>query len=170
MVFLLSLCFYGITFGQLNFSVQKISAEDVPASAIATQASSFSAPVLTWEKQTANARGNAITRYVASFTEQSKTITRARYTSSGKGLTATSYYSNASLLPTTIQEAAAANYPNYTLGSGEKITYIPTKHHAFRLRLRNGAQKLVVYVDNSGKELDKDDLPEPMIEDENAPN
>ena len=166
MVFLLSLCLYGVTFAQANFSVQKVSAEDVPANAIANQASNFSATVLAWEKQMATAKGKSITRYVASFTEQSKTVTRARYTNSGAALTATTYYPSEQL-PSVIKEAAATNYPNYTLESGEKIVYISTNKSIFRLRLRKGAQKLVVYVDNTGKELDKDDLPEPMVEDEN---
>ncbi len=166
-VFLLSLCLSGVTFAQLNFSVQKVSAEDVPAEAIATQAASFSAAVRSWEKQNANTRGKAVTRYVASFTEQSKTVTRARYTSNGKGLTATTYYGTAALLPTVIQDAAATNYPAYSLKSGEKIIYIPTKQNIFRLRLRKGAQKLVIYVDNNGQELEKEELPEPVVEDEN---
>ena len=164
-VFLLFLCSYGITFAQLNFSIEKISAEDVPANAIANQAANFSATVLTWEKQTANARGRAVTRYVSSFTEQTKTITRARYNSNGAALTATTYY-RAEQLPTVIKEAASENYPNYTLLSGEKILNISTKQQVFRLRLRKGAQKLVVYVDSNGNELEKEDLPEEVIEDE----
>ena len=168
-VFLLSLCLYGITSAQINFKVEKVSAEEVPANAIANQASNFSATVLSWERQTAGARGKSITRYVSTFTEQTKTITRARYTDSGAALTATTYY-RAGQLPAVLQEAAAANYPGYKLESGEKIVYIPTKQNVFRLRLRKGAQKLVVYVDNNGKELEKDDLPEPVVEDENVPH
>ena len=166
LVFSLSLCLYGVTFAQLDFSVQKVSAEDVPANAIANQASNFSATVLSWEKQTASARGKSITRYVSTFTELTKTITRARYTDSGSALTATTYY-RSEQLPTAIQDAAAANYPAYNLESGEKIVYIPTKQNVFRLRLRKGAQKLIVYVDNNGKELAKENLPEPIVEDEN---
>lgn len=165
LIFALSLCLYGVTFAQLNFSVQKVSAEDVPANAISNQASNFSATVLAWEKQTANAGGKSVTRYVSSFTDQTKTISRARYTNSGSALTATTYY-RAEQLPTVIQDAAKANYAGYTLESGEKILYIPTKQNIFRLRLRKGAQKLVVYVDNNGKELSKENLPEPMVEDE----
>ena len=168
-VFLVSLCLYGMTFAQINFKVEKVSAEDVPADAIANQASNFSATVISWERQTANARGRSITRYVSTFTEQTKTLTRGRYTEGGAPLTATTYY-RAAQLPTAIQEAAATNYPGYTLESGEKIVYIPNKQHVFRLRLRKGAQKLVVYVDNNGEELDEDSLPEPMVEDENTPH
>ena len=167
LVFLYCLCLTVVTYAQLDFSVQKVSAEDVPANAIATQAASFSASVLTWEKQTASAKGNAITRYVASFTEQTKTVTRARYTNNGTGLSATTYYT-AEQLPTVLQDSAATNYPNYKLESGEKILYIPTKQNLFRIRLRKGAQKLVVYVDNNGNELDKGDLPLEIYEDENV--
>ena len=168
-VFLLSLCLYGVTYAQVNFKVEKVSADDVPANVVATQSANFSAVVRSWEKQTASARSKAGTRYVASFIEQAKTVTRARYTSEGKGLTATTYY-RAGQLPAAIQEAAAANYTGYTLISGEKVLAISTKQNFFRLRLRKGPQKLVVYVDNNGKELEKNEVPEEVVEDENVSN
>lgn len=166
-VFLLSLCLYGVTYAQVNFKIEKVSADEVPANVVATQSAIFSVAVRSWEKQTASGNNKAGTRYVASFMEQAKIVTRARYTDSGTGLTATTYY-RAEQLPTVIQEAAATNYGGYKLESGEKVLYISTKENFFRLRLRKGAQKLVVYVDNNGNELEKNEVPDEVVEDEHV--
>lgn len=84
---------------------------------------------------------------------------RARYYTNGVGTTATTYFSG-SQLPTAIQDAAASNYADYTLYSGEQIIALPTGSVYYRLRLTKGAQRLVVYTDESGNEVAADDLPE----------
>lgn len=67
-------------------------------------------------------------------------------------------------LPQAIQDAAKTNYTGYTLTSGEQITVLPTGVIYYRIQLRKGAQKLVVYVDANGQEITKDNLPKTVTE------
>ena len=158
------LAFIATTFvaeAQVGVTVQSVNADDVPAAVISSQASYFpGVNVNVWEQQTANGRDKSGHRYIANFQNNGQKA-RARYYPSGMGTTATTYYSS-SQLPTAIQEAAATNYEGYTLNSGEQMVILPTSDIFYRLRLRKGAQKLVVYTDETGAEVSLDDLPEVM--------
>lgn len=146
---------------QVGVSVQAINADDVPAAVISSQASYFPAVnVNVWKQQTASGQSKSVSRYIANFQNNGQKA-RARYYPNGAGTTATTYYSS-SQLPAAIQEAAAASYDGYTLESGEQIVTLPTSDIFYRLRLRKGAQKLVVYTDENGTEVSLDDLPEVM--------
>lgn len=153
-----------VTQAQVGVTVQAINANDVPAAVISSQATYFpGVNVNVWEQQTANGQSNSASRYIANFQNNGQKA-RARYYPSGVGTTATTYYSS-SQLPAAIQEAAATNYEGYTLGSGEQVVVLATNDIYYRLRLRKGAQKLVVYTDENGKQVSLDDLPEVMKED-----
>ncbi len=166
-VFLLSLCFYVTTFAQINFSVKAIPADQVPEAVISAQSGYFPGlSVLNWEKQTVSGPNESGSRYVASFNEANKTLTRARYFESGVGITATTYHPG-NQLPTVVKEAAAANYSDYSLMSGEKLLLLPKDKYIYRIRLRKGVKKLVVYLDKTGKELSKDHIPVEVVEEEN---
>jgi len=146
---------------QIGASVQAVNADDVPAAVISSQASYFPGiNVNVWEKQTVRGQSKSVERYIANF-QNSGQKARARYYTNGVGTTATTYFSG-SQLPTAIQDAAAANYSDYTLESGEQIIALPKDDVFYRLRLRKGAQKLVVYTDESGNEVSGDNLPEVM--------
>lgn len=152
---------------QLTFKVEKVDASSVPQTVLSAQEQFF--PGITvniWEKQMATAKDKSGDRYVANFQKDDQK-TRARYYNNGKGITATSYYL-AKELPQEIQNAAAANYPGYTLTSGEQIMWLAQSKSLYRIRLRKGAQKLVVYVDANGKEINRDDVPSEATEDEAA--
>ena len=156
------LAFIATTFAvhaQVGVTVQAINADDVPAAVISSQATYFpGVTVHVWEKQTASGRNTSADRYIANFQNNGQKA-RARYYPNGTGTTAVTYYGG-SQLPAEIQEAAATNYAGYTLTSGEQIVTLPTSDAYFRLRLRKGAKKLVVYTDESGNELSIDEVPE----------
>lgn len=156
-------------YGQLSFTVQKVDASAVPQVVLDAQANAFpGVAVKLWEKQTATGPKSATgARYVATFTVDGSS-TRARYYANGKGISATSYML-AAKLPQAIQDAAKTNYPDYTLMSGEKIKLMSKGTFVYRVRLRKGAQKLVVYMDETGKVVSKDSLPSDVTEDESAP-
>ncbi len=146
---------------QVGVTVQAINADDVPAAVISRQATYFpGANVNVWEQQTANGQSNSADRYIANFQNNGQKA-RARYYPNGNGTTATTYYSG-SQLPAEIQETAASNYDGFTLESGEQIQILPTSDIYYRLRLRKGAQKLVVYTDENGTEVSAENLPSVM--------
>lgn len=148
---------------QISGSTQRIDASAVPQEVLNAQANYFPGSIVNvWEKQSASGKNNSGYRYVATFKNNSQS-TRARYYADGTGATATSYYAAASL-PQAIKDAASANYPNYRLNSGEQVYVLAADQTYFRLRLRKGAQKLVVYVDETGKEIAPNQLPEEVTE------
>ncbi len=166
-VFLLTVCLYGTTFGQLSFNIQTVSADEVPEAVQTAQTGYFPGlSVNLWEKQTASGPENMATKFVASFQGSGNQLIRARYLQVGTGLTASTYYTGKQL-PSAIQSAAANNYPDYKLVAGQKVLLLGTNKSIFRIRLRNGAQKLVVYVDSNGEEISRRDVPREVLEDEN---
>ena len=149
---------------QLSGSVQTINADDVPAAVISSQATYFPGiNVSVWEKQSVNSPKKNQDRYIANFRNNGQKA-RAKYHQNGTGTTATTFYEG-SKLPTTIKDAAASNYGAYTLTSGEQITLLQKGEIYYRLRLRKGAQKLVVYVDENGNELSQQEVPEEVTAD-----
>jgi len=160
------LAFIATTFAaqaQFSGSIQTIDADDVPALVISSQATYFpDATVTVWKKQTASGRKRSAERYVANFRNDGQKA-RARYYKNGAGATAVTYYKG-SELPAAIQEAAATNYADYTLVSGEQIITLPTSDICYHLRLRKDAQKTTVYVDESGKELSEEEVPKELEE------
>ena len=150
---------------QVSYQVSVIDADEVPASVITAQERFFSGiSVNRWEKHAYSGRERTKDRFVAIFRSNGQS-TRARYSTGGKGITATTYY-NGTNLPQAIQDAAASNYNGYRLMSGEQIQVLEKSYTVFRVRLRKGAQKLVVYLDEQGSEIEKPEVPEEVIEDE----
>ncbi len=148
---------------QASFKVQKVDASEVPQAVLDAQAKFFAGlTVNVWEKQMGSIRDYSGERYVANFQYEGQP-TRARYYKNGTAGTATSYHVGKEL-PQTIQNAAAQNYPDYKLNSGEKITALETGKTVYRIRLRKGAQKLVAYVDENGNEISKDSLSNEITE------
>lgn len=160
------LAFIASTFvaqAQISVTIQAIDADEVPAAVITSQANFFpNVNVNVWEKQTANGKNASGERYVANFQNNGQKA-RARYYAHGEGITAVTYFIGKEL-PTEIQEAAATSYAGYSLISGEQILLLQTSDVYYRLRLRRGAQKLVVYVDENGKELPIEKVPEEVVD------
>ncbi len=144
---------------QVTVSVKKVDAAEVPQAVLDAQESYFAGTTVNlWEKQSASARDRSGARYVANFQLDGQKA-RARYYANGTGISATSYYV-AKELPQDIQDAAATNYGGYRLNSGEKIMLLNQNETIYRLRLRKGAQKLVVYVDENGDEISRSEVPD----------
>ena len=159
-VFLLALSLCSSAIAQLNLNVQSIPAEEVPEAVKNSQTEYFPGlSVKLWEQHTASGPEQSANRFVASFQAGSRQAVRARYLSDGTGTTASTYYLSGTQFPSIIQSSAAQNYPDYTLNSGEKLQLLATGTTIFRLRLRNGAQKLVVYVDSNGNEIRRNGVP-----------
>ncbi len=168
-VFFLVVSLSGSAMAQLNFNLKVISAEEVPEAVQAAQTSYF--PGLTvnlWEEQTASGPENAVTRFVANFKDGNGQVIRARYLKDGQGTTATTYYARGNQLPSVIQAAAAENYPDFILRTGEKLQLLAKGTTIFRIRLRKGIKKLVVYVDSNGEEISRNEVPTEVLEEENA--
>jgi len=152
---------------QISLKVEKVDASEVPQAVLDAQESYFSGiTVNVWEKQSASARDRSGARYVANFQLDGQK-TRARYYANGTGISATSYYV-AKELPQNIQDAAAANYSDYRLNSGEEIMLLNQNETIYRLRLRKGAQKLVVYVDENGDEISRSEVPDEVEAEEDV--
>ena len=151
---------------QVSWTRTEVAEADVPIAVKNTHTISFpDSPADRWEKATRIVKNTVHTKYIALFKQNHQRV-RARYKESGSGLSATTYFVG-SKLPQAIQDAAAANYSGYKLRSGEKIQSLAGgQKEVYRIRLRKGAQKLVVYVDESGKEIEKGSVPEMMKEDE----
>lgn len=144
---------------QAGINVQKVNASEVPQAVLDAQNQYFAGiTVNLWEKQSASFRDKSGERYVANF-QNSGQKTKARYYTNGTGGTATAYYI-AKELPQAIQNAANSNYPNYKLLSGEMITTLTNNKSVFRIRLRSGAKKLVVFLDANGNEIAPNSLPD----------
>lgn len=146
-------------FGQAGWSTSKVNAASVPQEVVSAQSTEFPGTSVTlWEKQTTTGdQGNSSVRYVANFM-LSGAKTRARYSNTGQSLWATSYLT-ASQLPAAIVNAVKTNYSGYTLASGEKIMNKSKNQTIYRVRARKKAQKLVLYLDESGNEVSKNQVP-----------
>ena len=159
-------CAYIFSLGQSTVTREVVSADAVPVSVVNTQTVTFpNTTVDRWEKASGTIKGKSGTRYIAIFKQFDQRV-RARFTENGSGISATTYYAGPKL-PQAIQDAATANYEGYKLRSGEKIQSLKGNgKEVYRIRLRKGAQKLVVYVDETGKEIEKKNMPSEITEDE----
>lgn len=154
-----------ITAQSYSYSITVVDASAVPSVVTSAQETYFPGVSVTrWEKHTTTGKDKSKDRYVAAFNDNGQKA-RARYTYQGKAISATTYYAG-SQLPQAIQDAATTNYPGYKLMSGEKTVALTSSKEVYRIRLRKGAQKLVVYVDANGKEISKNQIPSDISEDE----
>jgi hypothetical protein len=149
-------------------TVEKVDASTVPQVVKDAFANDFSgASATSWEKQSGtNANNKSVEKYVATF-QLNGVKSRSRYQTNGTGLSATTYMT-AAQLPQAVQDACKTNYVGFTLGSGEKIQSLKTDKFVYRARLRKGSQKLVVYMDETGKEVTKDKIPADIKAEEKA--
>ena len=136
-----------------------VAPEEVPAAVKASQEQYFpGVAVRSWRMLSASVTQGSGTVYVSVFTEN-QTNTHAQYTAAGQGIAAiTQYAPNA--LPTGIQQALSTTYADYKLTGAALVKALPTGTSAYRLRLRKAAQKLTVWVDENGKEVSGNQIPD----------
>lgn len=166
---LLSMLFLlGATFSmaQVTLNAVKIDVSEVPAIVLDEQRANFpEATVRVWKKQTVKGkRGNNGLNYIAEFLSGNQTA-RARYTKDGKGVVAVIAYS-ANTLPQGIKDVAAADYSDMTLVKGENLTALKSGTSFFRVHLRKGAKKVIVYTDENGNEIQPQNVPEEVQEEQ----
>ena len=144
--------------------VTRLALNEVPAAVASSFGKDFpGVQVIQWEKHTQR----SYTKLVAIF-DQDGIRRRARYQPDGTGISASSYYlfNRLQQLPEAIQKFARDRHPDYRLGSGERIVSLRSGDSIYRIRLRKGASLLVVYLNESGVEMDKTKLARELTDDE----
>lgn len=165
----LALAFFTGAFAQLSFDIDVVEASEVPDAVITEHESRYADyNVRRWESHTTTLGDHSGTWYVAIFSIDLRT-TRSRYKEDGTAVSATTYYL-AYGLPQELKDHAEANYSDYSLNSGEKITIFDTDKTYWRSRLRKGwANKLVYYMeDGVWEEIEDGDILKTLREDENV--
>jgi hypothetical protein len=150
-----------------NYDLYDVSASDVPAMVIDAFNDDFKASVIKWQKGVYTGTKKSTTRYIAVF-DLEGLRTRARYQEDGKGISYSSFYIRKTVgtLPEEVKEFWKSNYPDWLLPSAEHIRSLLSEKEVYRLRMRQGSKKLVAYVDESGKELERSSLSQELTEGE----
>lgn len=150
--------------GSIRESNQKaVEAAEVPEAVKQAQDVAFTGLSVTrWEQRSGKSDQRNFTHYVAVFKQDNRT-TRARYDSNGKSVAVTKFFT-ADNAPDVVK-SAATRYSGYTLAGGEEA--VTDKGTFYRARLRQGAKKLTVFLDQTGAEVEKKNQPKLLdIEDE----
>lgn len=151
----------------IKLTTEIVAASDVPESVRAAQENYYPGiTVRQWKKMSATGQKTG-SRYLAVF-NQNRTNTRAKYEINGKGLSAYTSYALSSV-PAAIKSATTSQYAGYQLTKVEKIRALTKGKEAFRVGLRKGAQKLIVWLDENGNELKPQQLPTEITTEEAAP-
>ncbi len=157
-------------FSQYSYTVKKIDSNLVPGEIITEYEDIFSdVKTIRWEKHTGKGKKRNHVRYVVIF-DKDGIRSRARYNPDGSGISATSYYwfkKGVAKLPAKVKNYTASQNPGFKVNSGEKVISLKSSKYIYRLRLRKGTSKLVVYVNGSGEVIDKNNLPSELTDDEN---
>ncbi|MFN5169656.1 MAG: hypothetical protein ACK5DD_08530 [Cyclobacteriaceae bacterium] len=142
--------------GALRETGQKvIDAAQVPEAVKQAQEQTFPGLAVTrWEQRSGKNDQRSFTHYVAVFKQDVRT-TRARYDADGKSVALTKLFQAANAPE--VVKSAAARYTGYALVSGEES--VTDKGTFYRVRFRQGAKKLTVFLDQTGAELTKDKQP-----------
>lgn len=107
--------------------------------------------VRTWRKRSAEGQRIAKTTFLAIF-NQDKINTRVQFAEDGTGISVYATYAEAAL-PAPIQASLTTTYSDYRLTGAAEITALKSGKSGFRLRFRDGAKKLVLWVDENGQEI-----------------
>ena len=163
------LCFLTFLAGaqsQHALTTEQVAQEEVPEAVQEKFNEDFvDYSLVRWEKQISKGSKKTWTRYVVVFGLDGLKY-RARYRADGTGISATAYYRFKTIekLPSAVTEYAKNEYPTYKLNSAEKVQSLKNDGFVYRLRLREGATKVVVYVDETGKKLTKEKMPEELVD------
>ena len=142
----------------VNYTGGTIAAEEVPAAVLATQAQLFpNAEVRVWRKRAASSQHGSRTVYISAF-NANQVNTRVQIKEDGTGISVYSSYAK-SALPQGIQDLLANSYADYKLTGAAEITELKTNKSGFRIRLRKGASKLVLWLDENGQEISANQIP-----------
>lgn len=143
---------------------REIDAAQIPTAVKSAQESSFpKITVKNWSMRNVTGPGQIISKYIAVFESEGKTI-RARYKGDGTLVSSSKYFA-AAQAPSVIKNLGS-KYNDQELKSAEEIkTYVKAKVF-YRAHFYKGKKKIVVYVDDNGKELPIEKVPAEAKEDE----
>ncbi len=148
---------------------QIVDASAVPAAVVSAFESKFpGATIVKWEKREITPKKKAkIVRYIAVF-DLNEIRQRARFAEDGKAQSTSTYYRNKNLdkLPEPIKKFAADKYPGYNLTGAEKEHNETTGKYVYRIRLKKGSTKVVVYVNEAGEEINRTNIDKEVLEGE----
>lgn len=157
-------------FSQATFKTETIEASQVPASVTSSFNSKYSGvKVVRWEKHIfTNKKGKKHAKFVCIF-DKDGLRSRSRYMPNGTALSATTYYrfKNVQKLPEPIKKYAKTKYPDFKLTGGEKELSHKNGKYVYRIRLKKGPSKVVVYLNENGEEINKDNIDGEILENEN---
>ncbi|MEL6654841.1 MAG: hypothetical protein AAFY48_01335 [Bacteroidota bacterium] len=141
-----------------QFTVTVVEASAVPSGVAQSQAENFPGiTVRQWKKQEYNNKRLSSVQYLAVFTQNGQN-TRARYQADGRSLSSYTTY-RPEALPTPIQTTLQTDYADYTLTGAAEITSLQQGWTGFRIRLRKGNEKLVVWLTAEGTPLSPQQVP-----------
>jgi hypothetical protein len=164
-VYVVLSCIFFSSYAQRKGNNQhQIDPAQIPAAVKASQESAFpDVTVIAWETRNLSGHGQFVSKYTAVFTQEEKK-NRARYKGDGT-LVSLSKYFNSNETPSLIKNLES-KYNGYDLKSTEQIkTYLKEKVY-YRAHFYKGKKKVIVYVDDNGKELGNDKVPPEVKEDE----
>jgi hypothetical protein len=143
---------------EANLTFEVVNVTDVPEAVTMAQEANYPGiQVRQWKKQSLTVQTQIGAQYLAVFNSAGMN-TRARYTATGKGLSA--YTSIAlSAVPDAVTASVDQNYADYQLTRLAKVTSLKSGKFVYRINLRDGAKKLTIILDKNGNELSKDSLP-----------
>lgn len=157
-------------FSQATFKSEKIQASNVPANVSSAFDSNYSGVnVVRWEKHIfINKKGKKYSKFVCIFDSEGLRH-RSRYKPDGTALSETTYYwfKNAQKLPEPIKHFAKKNYPQYKLIGGEKELSLRSGKYVYRIRLKRGPSKIIIYLNENGEKISKDNIDGEILENEN---
>ena len=165
LIFALSVLSLGAQQYQGQFAVTLMDAGAVPSAVVQAQDSNFPGiTVRQWKKQEYQGKRSSSTQYLAVFTQNGQN-TRVRYTDTGRGIsTYTTYGPEA--LPTPITETISTTYADYSLTGAAEIASLQQAWSGFRIRLRKGGQKLVVWLNADGELINPQGVPQEVSAEE----
>lgn len=155
---------------QQNWTNDVVQESDVPEAVLTAFNSKYDgAKVVRWEKRTwVGKNEKSAVKYVVIY-DKDQLRHRSRYKEDGSGLSTTTYYWGAkklAMLPQPILDYASNNYAGYKLMSAEKEYNLKNGKYVYRIRLKKGATKVVVYLNESGEEVSKDNIDQEILEHE----
>jgi len=152
------------SYAQRKSNAQQIDPAQIPSAVKTSQASAFpNAAVAQWEIRNLSGNKKFVSKYIAVFEQEGQSI-RARYKGDGT-IVSSSVFFDAQNAPDQIKNLAA-KYDNHDLKKAERIKTYAKEKTFYRAFFQKGRKTLVVYTDETGKELVSDKVPVEAREDE----
>lgn len=151
--------------GSVTFNFVNVEPSEVPPAVIQAQAEDFpGSTVDQWKRHEASTENHEGERYIAIFKIDDK-YSRARYKPDGEGISYYTVYRPAQL-PAPVTSYVESNYEGYRIMSANYIGSLVKDTAAFRISLRKGAMKAIIWLDEQGQLVEADSIPAEMAAEE----